>query len=153
MTNVLNFLQSQKMILLILAFSLILCISIPISRVLKRDTEIDNILKKEYADKLCIQYALVATKDGWYPCYNCPTPLIYMYVGEVWKYGKTCNGQAGRYPNGFPAKNLTFLAQFYGTEQLCLIEEKFKIYSYFLLPENQSRTIILLRPPGNKIDR
>ncbi len=70
-----------------------------------------------------------------------------------WKYGKTCNTGQGRYPGGFPASNLVFQAQFYGSEKQCLIAEKEKIYGYAVLPENLKREIKLLRPPGNKTDR
>lgn len=97
--------------------------------------------------------ALVVSKEGWFPCYNCPETKIYMYVGEVWKYGKTCLAEKGRYPSGLPHPFLAFQAQFYGTEKECLIAEKEKIYAYPSLPECAKRDVKLLRPPGNKIDR
>jgi len=46
-----------------------------------------------------------------------------------------------------------FVPQYEGTEQECLIEEKRKIYDYPNLPECRKRSIVLMRPPGNKIDR
>jgi hypothetical protein len=132
--------------------------SLPINRELKRDKEIAEILKKALTLKLCVQYALVAAEDGYYPCYNGETTTIYLKRGEVWKYGKTCNGEIGRYPTGLPAPNLSFRVQLVGTEEQCLIMEKEKIYNYYLLPENIERaartgTQPLMRPPGNKIDR
>jgi len=112
------------------------------------------VYKPHRTDKLCEQYALVARVSGWYPCYNCGTETkIFLNKGEVWKYGKTCNGSIKRYPNGLPDNNLEYFIQFRGTEDACLIEEKRKIYNYPNLPECIARKIKLLRPPGNKIDR
>ena len=127
--------------------------AIPKVRILKRDREISRIITKTDIKFNCIQYALIVRKEGLYPCYNCLTKTIYMYVGEVWKYGKTCNGEKGRYSGGMPYKYLRFTLQFMGTENECLIIEKTKIYAYPTLPECRKRNIILLRPPGNKIDR
>jgi len=134
-------------------------ISLPIAREGKMTIEIEKIRTRDYTKQLCVQYALVATIDGFYPCYSSLTSsTIYLKEGEIWKYGKTCNGEEGRYPNGLPFKNLQFIVQFFGTEEQCLIVEKQKIYNYFLLPDNIERakkngTQILIRPPGNKIDR
>jgi hypothetical protein len=130
---------------------------LPITRAEKRDREIEGILEKVLTSKLGVQYALVAAENGYYPCYNCVTPIIYLKRGEVWKYGKTCLNQRQRY-NDLDEKNLTFIPQFAGTEEQCLIMEKQKIYNYFLLPKNIERatgtgTQPLMRPPGNKIDR
>lgn len=99
------------------------------------------------------QYALVATIAGWYPCFNCPdTTHIYLLPGEIWKYGVTTNGP-DRYPKSFYQENkLQYLAQFKGTLQECLREEKRKIYHYPILPENIKRRKPILRPPGNKKD-
>lgn len=155
MTNVINLLGIKKTVILLLIVSAlaVMSVAIPVSRVLKRDKEIERIKEKEYRFDLCMQYALVVTKEGWFPCYNCPEGKIYMYVGEVWKYGKTCLDEAGRYPGGLPRPFLTFKPQYYGTEKDCLIMEKEKIYAYPTLPECLKRSIKLLRPPGNKIDR
>ena len=131
---------------------------LPITRVAKRDLEIEGILKKTLTIKMGVQYALTATKDGYYPCYNCEgSTVIYLKFGEVWKYGKTCLTQNQRY-NNLDERNLNFEIEFVGTEEQCLIVEKQKIYNYFLLPENIARatssgTKPLMRPPGNKIDR
>jgi len=121
----------------------------------KMETEIAGIQSKpRRTDKLCEQYALVTARDGWYPCYNCGTEtMIYLHAGEVWKYGKTCNGEKGRYPNGLPFDNLQYRIEYVGSEEECLVEEKRKIYNYAHLPENLKREIKLIRPPGNKIDK
>ena len=155
MTKLLFFFDLKKNGLLLFLVSAIAVASfnVPTERILKRDREIDRIKEHDYRIERCVQYALVVSKDGWFTCYNCPSGKIYMYVGEIWKYGKTCTGVSVRYPNGFPHPFLTFQAQFYGTEKECLIEEKRKIYSYPTLPESEKRKFILLRPPGNKIDR
>jgi len=154
MTKVVNILGNRKAISIFLVVSVCFVLwCIPLERVLKRDREIEGIIEKEYPLNYCIQYALIATADGYFPCYNCAEGQIYLLSGEVWKYGKTCNGETGRYPNGLPVPNLKFVIQFEGTETMCLIEEKRKIYSYPSLPECLKREKHLLRPPGNKIDR
>jgi hypothetical protein len=154
MTKVLILVGNRKAIALFSVIPLALVLwFLPKERVLKRDKEIEHILSKEYENDFCVQYALVATEEGYFPCYSCAGCQIYLYPGEIWKYGKTCKGESGRYPNGFPVPNLKFVIQFEGTESACLVEEKRKIYAYEYLPECQKRNIKLLRPPGNKIDR
>ncbi len=118
---------------------------------------LSRILEKTHLTRPCIQYALVASQDGYYPSYNAGG-TVFLKKGEVWKYGKTIHGENGRYPSGMPVKNLRFRKQFVGTEKQCLIIEKIKIYSYLLYPENIKRakiagTLPLFRPPGNRIDR
>lgn len=102
-----------------------------------------------------VQYALIATVDGYYPCYTCPdgSPTIYLYEGEIWRYGSTRKGEQGRYPDGnYGTANVFYVEQFWGTELECRKMEKIKIYNYPLLPEALKRDIQLYRPPGNKID-
>lgn len=131
---------------------------LPLERLQKLEAELDRILSKTTGRQLCEQYALVATKTGWYPCYNCGTEiLILLKAGETWKYGKTCIGEEKRYGN-LRDRNLLFVPEFEGNEIECLIIEKIKIYNYLVHPENikrayQAGIIPLLRPPGNKIDR
>ena len=123
-------------------------------RLEKKTREIEHIESHRYNKTNCEQYALVASKNGWYPCYKCETKKrIYLYKGEIWKYGKTCNGQDGRYSNGLPELELDYIIQFSGNESECLIEEKNKIYNYPNLPECRKRKFVLTRPAGNKIDR
>jgi len=114
----------------------------------KLDKELEEIDNAE-------QYALVATVDGFYPCLTCPdaSGTIYLYVGEVWKYGVTRVGEKRRYPNqNYGAPDLTYVTQFIGNYTECLKMEKTKIYSYPLLPEARKRDVILIRPPGNAND-
>lgn len=102
-----------------------------------------------------IQYALVASADGFYPCYSCVNgqKTIFLKFGEVWKYGVTRKGAEGRYPQeNYGAPNLVFIRQLIGTYSECLKAEKTMIYGYPLLPEAQGRDFILIRPPGNKYD-
>jgi len=154
MTKVVNLLGTKNTIGLFLLVPVIFFMFyLSKDRVLKRDKEIDSIITKNYSSNFCVQYALVATTSGNFPCYNCSSGNVYLFAGEIWKYGKTCNGASGRYPNGLPFPDLKFVIQFEGTEEQCLIEEKRKIYAYPTLPECQNRKIKLLRPPGNKIDR
>ncbi len=117
-------------------------------RLAKLDRELEEIDN-------AVQYALVATAKGFYPCYSCPIgmTLIQLNEGEVWKYGTTRKGENGRYPNqNFGATNVIFVPQFWGNYAECLKMEKINIYSYPLLPEAQKRSIILVRPPGNAND-
>jgi len=130
---------------------------LPVERVLKMTKEITKIRDKTDNPKLCVQYALVATQNDWYPCYKCQNARIFLRAGEVWKYGKTCIGKDKRY-HDLDKRNLTFIPEFKGTEKQCLIIEKQKIYNYITSPENLARaertgTAPLMRPPGNKIDR
>ncbi len=125
----------------------------PLERILKRDQEIERIIEKNCKFDVCIQYALVARVDGWYSCYGCTSGKIFLKAGEIWKYGKTCLGEIKRYAKGLPDSRLSFIVQFNGTEKECLVEEKNKIYNYPNLPESKLRKTLLVRPPGNKIDR
>lgn len=101
-----------------------------------------------------VQYALVATVPGEYPCFNCPDgqTTIHLEIGFVWKYGTTRKGEAGRYRGQLPDPRLIFMSQFRGTYGDCLKEEKRKIYRYGVHPENLARAVPLIRPPGNKND-
>jgi hypothetical protein len=99
------------------------------------------------------QYVLLARNSGHFPCYSCGRQAkIFLFAGEVWRYGVTRKGEKGRYSTGLPHKELIYLIQYEGTLQDCLKQEKMKIYRYALLPENIKRTPPLIRPPGNKRD-
>ncbi|MEM0993013.1 MAG: hypothetical protein AAF847_12890 [Bacteroidota bacterium] len=99
------------------------------------------------------QYVLRAGRDAFYPCLSDKArKRIFLFKGEVWKYGVTTKKQEGRYARGLPAENLVYLVQFRGNIHECLVEEKRKIYQYSVLPENLKRTTPLLRPPGNQRD-
>jgi len=120
----------------------------------KKAREIERIESHSFQYQNCVQYALVAAEKGWFPCFNCGTSdSIYLYKGEVWKYGKTCFSQEQRYPNGLPHYKLEYFIQFRGNEKECLVMEKEKIYNYPNLPECLNRNFVLIRPAGNKIDR
>lgn len=99
------------------------------------------------------QYVLRADRDGYYPCYSCGSDtLIFLYTGEVWKYGVTMRGEKGRYGAQVRKKRLIYQVQFRGTIYACLKAEALKIFKYPLLPENMKRTPSIIRPPGNKAD-
>jgi len=95
-------------------------------RIEKKIKEIEQIqqrtIKEKYnTDESCEVYSLRARTNGIYPCYNCGiNPTIFLYTGEVWKYGKTCIGEDKRY-NNLQEINLIFIREFRGTEQQCLI--------------------------------
>lgn len=155
----LNLISVRKILILaVIASSIVLVLTkqftISENRIKKRDAEMHRIADKSDNDKLCEQYALKALKDGWFPCLKCNgITKIFLNHGEVWKYGKTCNAEFGRYPAGLPYPGLYYFTEYFGTEKECLLEEKRKIYNYPNLPECQKRNVSLLRPPGNKIDR
>lgn len=99
------------------------------------------------------QYVLIADQEGWYPCFSClESKLILLKRGEVWKYGVTTNERKGRYGSQLPYENLLYLTEYKGSILECLKREKIQIYHYPLLPENLSRSVQLIRPPGNKRD-
>lgn len=111
-------------------------------RLAKEQREIDN----------AEQYVLLALASQNYPCLGCSKSLIFLHTGQVWKYGVTRKGQEGRYDVKFLTENkLRYLVQFRGTLSECLKEEKSKIFTCPLLPENLARPSHerLARPPGN----
>ncbi len=102
------------------------------------------------------QYALVAIADGMYPCLHSGRSLIYLRVGEVWKYGVTSKGEIGRYTTSFLLRNnVSYLLQFRGNFAECLKQEQIKLYNYPYLPENLARppSVRLPRPPYNPVMR
>ncbi|MGB0930616.1 MAG: hypothetical protein ACPGVB_07565 [Chitinophagales bacterium] len=99
------------------------------------------------------QYALRAIRGGMYPCFSCLfSDSIFLYSGEIWKYGITTKGQNRRYGRFLINMGLQYEIQYKGLLHDCLKEEKRKIYNYPLLPENLKRINKLGRPPGNKQD-
>ncbi len=131
----------------------------------KRDSAISRVKKRTHKKEQCEQYALIAIYSDYYPVLQRGVKIandsIWLNIGEVWKYGKTCVGELKRYPGQvyyydgkylLDFNDLQYLIQFTGTETNCLIEEKKKIYNYPLLPECVIRTRKLIRPIGNKND-
>lgn len=102
------------------------------------------------------QYALKAKIDGWYPCVHGECATYYLLAGEVWKYGVTSKGEAGRYSIEFLHKNkVVYTIQFKGNYAECLKQEQIKLFNYPYLPENMARPPAkrLPRPPYNRIRR
>jgi hypothetical protein len=102
------------------------------------------------------QYVLLATEDGLYECFYCPTQTCFLRKGMVWKYGVTTKHMGGRYPGNQLINNrLNYMVQLRGTYQQCRAEEIRKIVFYPLHPDNLGRPLHerLARPPGNKDDR
>lgn len=115
---------------------------------------LDKLQKELNALDEAEQYALRAMKAGEFPCLNCSDSLvIHLKKDEIWKYGVTSKGEAGRYGRDLAKQNLYYDLQFTGDYTACLKQEKIKIYAYALLPENLKRITPLIRPPGNKIDK
>lgn len=99
------------------------------------------------------QYVIKAIKSKYYPCLSCPyRDLIFLYSGEVWKYGTTINGKRKRYGNSLTSQDLYYEVQFRGTIAECLKQERIKIIRYPILPENLKRKNRIGRPPGNPND-
>lgn len=123
-------------------------ISLSPERQAKLDKELEELDNAE-------QYVLRATIPKEYPCYSCPDgqKTIFLRTGEVWKYGTTRKGEAGRYPGkNYGAPDVAYFIQFEGPFGECLKQEKLRIYNYPLLPEALARETILIRPPGNRND-
>ncbi len=100
------------------------------------------------------QYALIATKEGFYPCLHSGFVQYHLHVGEVWKYGVTTKGERGRYSSEFILNNaVAYIVQFKGTVSECYQAEQIQLFSYPVLPENLARPekYRLLRPPNNPI--
>jgi hypothetical protein len=71
---------------------------------------------------------------------------MFLQPGEVWKYGETTQINGGRYSQKFlTAANLSMRREFFGNMIQIKIEEKRKLYGYFI----RNGTL----PPGNKIFR
>ena len=96
------------------------------------------------------QYALLANRDGWYECCNCPAERVFLLRGEVWKYGATI--KKNRYTESFLEQNqVEYIVQFEGDLTACRKEEIRKIRMYKFSTENRKREVTkrLVRPPGN----
>ncbi len=117
----------------------------------KREEEYEKRIKRlEEAE----QYALLANRNGLFPCYSCDQDTsIFLLVGHVWKYGVTVQGQKKRYTlKGLNAMGLAYEVQLKSGTTECLKAEADKIFHYPLLPENIIRVKPIKRPPGNKSD-
>lgn len=110
-----------------------------------------ELLKKQLAPyEEAEQYALLASRDGWYDCCNCPAEKVFLLRGEVWKYGSTI--KKNRYSESFLEQNkVEYIVQFDGDLTACRREEIRKIRMYKFSAENRKREIAkrLKRPPGN----
>jgi hypothetical protein len=115
----------------------------------QRQKELDKRLQRLDQAR---QYVLRAANDGYYPCYNCgQDSTIFLFRGEIWKYGITYSGS--RYSNAWLEKmKLIYIDEYRGTVEECLKQEAQKIYNYATLQENLKRKQPLIRPPGNKVD-
>jgi hypothetical protein len=114
--------------------------------------EIERVKSKPRKGNPCDQYTLRAKVAGVYPCFHSPQLTINLREGEIWKIGKTCLEEEIRYSR-LPDNRLVFVREYSGTAEECLIIEKYKIYAYARMPENQARETPLILPPGNKIFR
>jgi hypothetical protein len=114
----------------------------------ERKTELDSSIRRfDNAE----QYVLIAKRSKKYPCPSClGQDSIFLFAGEIWKYGVTFNGKEGRYNDAYlDANQLRYEIQFKGSLGECYKEEKRKIFYYPVLPENTKRKEQLMRPPGN----
>lgn len=121
-------------------------------RIIRIKAENDEKFKKDSARlNDCVQYVLLASDSGFYPCYSCEdSTQIFLNKNEVWYYGETCYEEE-RYPRRFYEDNgLIFFVENRKNKQDVLLEQKRKIYEYINLSENIKRNKPLSRPPGNK---
>ncbi|TAE01211.1 MAG: hypothetical protein EAZ97_03635 [Bacteroidetes bacterium] len=153
---------TKIIIFLFFVLSLLILASLFFEDVVEKDANGVYDLRQERKDKFlkdstklneeCIQYALLAVENGFYPCLNCANKdSIFLLVGEVYKYGFTCNGEKVRYGNKLVDRKLFFEPQLIGNMQQCVEAELRKIIEYPLLPENLKRLPVdrLARPAGN----
>ena len=78
---------------------------------------------------------------------------MFICLREVWKIGRHCPKDKARYSKIWLEKMLLEkVIEFEGNFQMCALEEKRKIYTYPLLPENLKRAKPLAHPAGNKND-
>ena len=93
-----------------------------------------------------VQYALVATTSQDYP--NTKGGKTTLKAGEVWKYGETTQQPPENRYGGkrkLEERNLKMVTESSGSQKQMKIEEKRKLYSYFLKHGHL--------PPGNSIFR
>ena len=93
-----------------------------------------------------VQYALIATTSGDYP--NTKGGNTALKAGEIWKYGETTQSPPENRYGGKEAlkkRHLKMMTESSGTQKQMKIEEKRKLYSYFLKHGHL--------PPGNSIFR
>ncbi len=139
---------------------------------------LQDIIAIQIADRSipnCEQYVLIVKRAAKYPIlqrtYGGLQEIkgwVWLNVGEAWRCGATAYGEAGRYPSGvffvskdgktkLTKRDLKYSAEFKGTMMEVLIEEKIKIYTYFLLPECIARVKaggeFLAIYPGNKMHK
>ena len=93
-----------------------------------------------------MQYVLKAKVSQEYP--NVRGGTTYLKAGDVWKYGETTqyppeNRYGGK--SALDKMNLTLDVEYIGTQKQIKIEEKRRLYSYFLKNGHL--------PPGNSIFR
>lgn len=80
-----------------------------------------------------VQYSLRATRDGFYP--DIRNGQVFLKAGEVWKYGETTMYPPEKRYGGKPVLdswNLEMHRDTEGTQKQIKIEEKHKLYKYFL---------------------
>ena len=82
------------------------------------------------------QYALRAIRGGMYPCFSClSSDSIFLYSGEIWKYGITTKGQNRRYGRFLINMGLQYEIQYKGLLHDCLKEEKRKFTTILFCPK------------------
>ncbi len=110
----------------------------------KMEKEIEGIERRAGGPQ-GVQYALKATVNGEYNCFYCLSGRTKLMEKAVWKYGESINIKA-RYSQPWLTKNLVRIEeQYFGNQVQIKVEEKKKIYAYFLINGHL--------PPGNKIFR
>ena len=93
-----------------------------------------------------VQYALIATTSGDYP--NTKGGNTALKAGEIWKYGETTQSPPENRYGGkrkLEERNLRMEINYSGSQKQIKIEEKRKLYSYYLKHGHL--------PPGNSIFR
>ena len=122
--------------------------------------EVREQLKRQKQNREdCVQYAAVATEEGYRACYSCPNGQknIFLRSGEIWKFGETCDLKSRNNAPEYKTNNVVLIAQNFGTKDYCFKIQLDSIYLSKIHPENLRRLketgIWFKRLPGNKIYR
>lgn len=111
----------------------------------KMEREIEGIISKSRKEPPSVVYELRAKKDDYYDDVRLGKKAVFLKKGEIWKIGQTSKGM-GRYSgNSYERIHFDQVDVYYGNKTEVLIEEKRRIYNYYL---KNGRL-----PSGNKIFR
>jgi hypothetical protein len=119
------------------------------------DKRIKETLKELEKTEKCEVYYLTARANAWYMCYLCNNGSYYLYAGEIWKIGMTCNPGRRYKHDWLQQMNLWYEPVFKGDMKACREEEIKRISKFPLSVQNMRRSEKdrLVVPPGHGTTR